>query len=66
MKAGKNFHSLSKQAASAEKNMDLALAFELWKLASLFCKKIENIEWCMNRAMFCEAYISSNQDDQKL
>ncbi|EPO3246506.1 AggR-activated transcriptional regulator Aar, partial [Escherichia coli] len=23
MKAGKNFHSLSKQAASAEKNMDL-------------------------------------------
>ncbi|ENT7530009.1 AggR-activated transcriptional regulator Aar, partial [Escherichia coli] len=54
--------SLSKQAASAEKNMDLALAFELWKLASLFCKKIENIEWCMNRAMFCEAYISRNQD----
>ncbi|EFE7479381.1 AggR-activated transcriptional regulator Aar, partial [Escherichia coli] len=25
MKAGNNFHSLSKQAASAEKNMDLAL-----------------------------------------
>ncbi|EIS9922038.1 AggR-activated transcriptional regulator Aar, partial [Escherichia coli] len=25
-------------------------------------KKIENIEWCMNRAMFCEAYISRNQD----
>ncbi|EFC7708168.1 AggR-activated transcriptional regulator Aar, partial [Escherichia coli] len=24
--------------------------------------KIENIEWCMNRAMFCEAYISRNQD----
>ncbi|EEW9498686.1 AggR-activated transcriptional regulator Aar, partial [Escherichia coli] len=23
---------------------------------------IENIEWCMNRAMFCEAYISRNQD----
>ncbi|ENT7530813.1 AggR-activated transcriptional regulator Aar, partial [Escherichia coli] len=22
----------------------------------------ENIEWCMNRAMFCEAYISRNQD----
>ncbi|ENB8413600.1 AggR-activated transcriptional regulator Aar, partial [Escherichia coli] len=21
-----------------------------------------NIEWCMNRAMFCEAYISRNQD----
>ncbi|EFC7609606.1 AggR-activated transcriptional regulator Aar, partial [Escherichia coli] len=20
------------------------------------------IEWCMNRAMFCEAYISRNQD----
>ena len=44
MKARKGFHSLSKQAAFAEKNMDLALVFELWKLVSLFCEKTENIE----------------------
>ncbi|WP_283387231.1 ANR family transcriptional regulator, partial [Escherichia coli] len=54
------FHVLSKKAALAEKNMDLVSAFELWKQASLLCKNAENIEWCINRATFCEAFLGRN------
>ncbi|EHE8533227.1 ANR family transcriptional regulator [Escherichia coli] len=54
------FHVLSKKAALAEKNMDLVSAFELWKQASLLCKNAENIDWYINRAMFCEAFLSRN------
>ncbi|EMW95552.1 hypothetical protein ECTHROOPD_3362 [Escherichia coli ThroopD] len=54
------FHVLSKKAALAEKNMDLVSAFELWKQASLLCKNAKNIDWCINRAMFCEAFLNRN------
>ncbi|AOT35384.1 hypothetical protein DL732_21710 [Escherichia coli] len=54
------FHVLSKKAALAERSMDIVSAFELWKQASLLCKNAENINWCINRAMFCEAFLGRN------
>ncbi|HBA6493888.1 ANR family transcriptional regulator [Escherichia coli] len=60
MKVKEYFYVLSKKAALAEKNMNLVSAFELWKQASLLCKNAENIEWCINRAMFCEAFPARN------
>ncbi|ENA7293624.1 ANR family transcriptional regulator [Escherichia coli] len=30
----------------------------LWKQASLLCKPTENIDWCMNRALFCEVFLN--------
>ncbi|MEW9741472.1 ANR family transcriptional regulator [Escherichia coli] len=49
-----------KKSRAGRKNMNLVSAFELWKQASLLCKNAENIEWCINRAMFCEAFPARN------
>lgn len=54
------FDVISKKAAIEEKNMNIVSAFELWKQASLLCKNAENINWCINRAMFCEAFLNRN------
>ncbi|WP_024219309.1 ANR family transcriptional regulator [Escherichia coli] len=55
-----SFHSLSQEAALAERKTDMVSAFELWKQASLLCKVPDNIKWCIDRAMFCEAFINRN------
>ncbi|EGE0631376.1 hypothetical protein DM433_25325 [Escherichia coli] len=60
MKVKEHFYVLSKKSRAGRKNMNLVSAFELWKQASLLCKNAENIEWCINRAMFCEAFPARN------
>ncbi|MKO33733.1 hypothetical protein DTY60_24165 [Escherichia coli] len=64
MENQESFHFLSKKASLAENKMDMFSAFEFWKQASLLCKRTENIDWCINRAMFCEAFLNRNTNRQ--
>lgn len=53
------FYHAAKKASKFERVMNYTSAAECWKEAALLCCHRDNIEWCVNRAMFCEAFPQS-------
>ncbi|EKG0288907.1 TPA: ANR family transcriptional regulator [Escherichia coli] len=48
------FYHVAKKASKFERIMNYNAAAECWKEAARLCCLRDNIEWCVNRSMFCE------------
>lgn len=55
------FYHAAKKASKFERVMNYTSAAECWKEAALLCCHRDNIEWCVNRAMFCEAFSTKSK-----